>query len=137
MATQTAGPTGLLLTIAGVLAIVWSLLGVLRQRMQPEAAVLSAAQLWGAVPAIVCVLIVIAWRGLLSQVDAGPVRVRASVLGAVVAIGVLGVEAWPSALWGFGSGLVPGWVSIGVVLTALAPAVQDLSIWSAARRDRP
>ncbi|MBF4550354.1 MULTISPECIES: hypothetical protein [unclassified Pseudoclavibacter] len=137
MATRTAGPAGLLLTVAGVLAIGWSLLGVLVQRIQPEAAVLSAGQLWGAVPAVVCVLIVIAWRGLLSQVDAGPVRVRASVLGAVVAVGVLGVEAWSSAIWGFGSGLVPGWVSVGVVLIALAPAVQDSSICLAARRDRP
>lgn len=137
MATRAAGPAGLVLTIAGVLAIGGSLLGVLLQRFQPDAAVLSAGQLWGAVPAVVCVLVAVSWRALLSQVDAGPVRVRASVLGAVVAVGVLGVEAWSSAIWGLGGGFIPGRVSVGVVLIALAPAVRDTWICFAARRDRP
>jgi hypothetical protein len=136
MDRQAEGPAGVLLTVSGVLAIAWSLLDVLVQRIQPDAAVLSAGQLWEAVPAVVCVVVVVAWRGLLSQIDAGHVRVRASVIGAVVAVGVLGVEAWSSAIWALGGGLVPGWVSAGVVLLALAPAVQDASICLASRRDR-
>lgn len=134
MSAAGAKRSSQLLTLLGVLLVVWETARVFVDRMQPEADLLTARQYWAAVPAFVCVLGAVAWRALLSQIEPGRKRLRASAIGLAGLIVLFVLQAVASQIWGTGSGFVPARVVLDILLVTLAPVVHDAVARRAANR---